>query len=403
MLKEDGRVEHGHDESGGCCSSLRRELASGMGCSLSSSTMLILALDTSMAACSVCVYDADKSLVIGANQQFMDRGQAEALAPMVRDTMKMAGIDFADLDRIAVTTGPGTFTGVRIGLAMARGLSVALNIPITGITSLAAIAVNETEKSLPIVVAIDARAGEIYFASYDQAGLEVTAPVVVALAEAHKFMPSHPVRMLGTAADLLLNKMDGHHHVRSDVGDLPIAANFARLAANMPAPTLPPEPLYLRAPDVKPQATKISFSAVGSAAAKLLAEIHGESFATQWNEKAFSEMLASPGTIAILISNQNNPTGFALLRKVADEAEILTICTRPAFRQKGHAKLLMQHMESLLKKDGVKSLFIEVAISNPAALALYGSCGFKEAGLRKNYYQHGDGAREDALIMRKGF
>ena len=363
--------------------------------------MLILALDTSMAACSVCVYDADKSLVIGANQQFMDRGQAEALAPMVQETMKLAGVGFVDLNRIAVTTGPGTFTGVRIGLAMARGLGVALNIPITGINSLAAIAANETETKLPIVVAADARAGEIYFASYDQAGLEVMAPVVVALAEANKFMLSHPVKMLGTAADLLLNKMDDHRHVRSDAGDLPIAEKFVRLAATMPAPTLPPEPLYLRAPDVKPQAAKISFSTIGPAAAKLLAEIHGESFDTQWNEKTFRELLNSPGTKAILISSQNNPTGFVLFRKAADEAEIITICTRPAIRQKGLAKLLMQHMENLLKKDGVKSLFIEVAVSNPAALALYASCGFKEAGLRKNYYERGDGTREDALIMRK--
>jgi tRNA threonylcarbamoyladenosine biosynthesis protein TsaB len=364
--------------------------------------MLILALDTSMAACSVCVYDTDKSLVIGANQQFMDRGQAEALAPMVQDAMKMAGVGFADLNRIAVTTGPGTFTGVRIGLAMARGLGVALNIPIIGINSLAAIAANETVKNIPIVIAVDARAGEIYFASYDQSGHEVTAPVVVALAEAHKFMPSHSVRMLGTAAEMLLQKLGNHPHLRSDAGDLPIAKNFVRLAAGIPASDFPPEPLYLRAPDVKPQAAKISFSNAGSTAANLLAEIHGESFATQWDEKAFRELLNSPGSRAILISSQNNPTGFALLRKAADEAEILTICTRPAVRQKGHAKLLMQHMESLLRKDGVKSLFIEVATSNHAGLALYRSCGFTQAGVRKNYYERGDGTREDALIMRKG-
>ena len=364
--------------------------------------MLILALDTSMAACSVCVFDADKSLVIGANQQFMDRGQAEALAPMVQETIKMAGVGFPDLNRIVVTTGPGTFTGVRIGLAMARGLGVALNIPITGITSLAAIASNETETDLPIVVAVDARAGEIYFASFDHFGNEVTAPVVAALIEAHKFMPSHPVRMLGTAADLLLHKMGGHHQVRSDAGDLPIAANFVRLAATMPAPPLPPEPLYLRVPDVKPQATKNSFSPVGPAAAKLLAEIHSESFDTKWDEAAFSEMLASAGTSAILLSSQNNPTGFVLFRKAADEAEIITICTRPAIRQRGHAKSLMRHMEVHLKKDGVKSLFIEVAISNLAGLALYRSCGFTQAGVRKNYYERSDGTREDALIMRKG-
>jgi tRNA threonylcarbamoyladenosine biosynthesis protein TsaB len=364
--------------------------------------MLILALDTSMAACSVCVYDTDKGLVIGANQRFMDRGQAEALAPMVQETMKMAGVGFADLNRIAVTTGPGTFTGVRIGLAMARGLGVALNIPITGINSLAAIAANETETNLPILVAVDARNGEIYFASYDQSGHEVTAPVVVTLAGAHTFMPSHPVRILGTAADLLLNKMDGHRHLRSDAGDLPVAENFGRLAASTPASAMPPEPLYLRAPDVKPQATKISFSTVGPAAAKLLAEIHGESFTTRWNEKDFRELLNSPSTSAILVSSQNNPTGFSLFRKAADEAEILTICTRPAFRQKGHAKLLMQNMESLLKKDEAKSLFIEVAISNLVGLALYRSCGFTQEGVRKNYYERGDGTREDALIMRKG-
>ena len=360
--------------------------------------MLILALDTSMAACSVCVYDTDKCLVTGANQRFMDRGQAEALAPMVQETMKMAGVGFADLGRIAVTTGPGTFTGVRIGLAMARGLGVALNIPITGINSLAAIAANEAGKNIPIVVAVDARAGEIYFASYDLSGHEVTRPAVVSLDEARKLMPTHSVAILGTAAELLLH----HPHLRSDAGDLPIAENFVRLADGIPASDVPPDPLYLRAPDVKPQATKISFITAGPAAAKLLAEIHGESFATQWDEKAFREFLNSPGTSAILISNHNNPTGFVLFRKAADEAEILTICTRPAFRRKANAKLLMQNMESLLKKDGVKSLFIEVAISNQTALALYASCGFKEAGLRKNYYERGDGTREDALIMRKG-
>ena len=129
-------------------------------------------------------------LMLGSRHEFMDRGQAEALAPMVQETMVLAGVAFKDLARIAVTTGPGTFTGVRIGLAMARGLGVALNIPITGINSLAAIACNETAGDLPIVVAVDARANEIYFATYDQSGHELTAPAIVTLADAHKFMPS---------------------------------------------------------------------------------------------------------------------------------------------------------------------------------------------------------------------
>ena len=351
-----------------------------------------------MAACSACVYDAGSGRVLASRHEFMDRGQAEALAPMVKETMASAGVAFKDLARIAVTTGPGTFTGVRIGLAMARGLGVALSIPITGINSLAAIACNETAGDLPIVVAVDARASEIYFAAFDEFGHELTAPVIVTLADAYKFMPSRQARILGTAADLLLNK----NHVRSDAGDLPVAANFVKLAASIPASPVPPEPLYLRPPDVKPQATKISFSMVGPAAAKLLVELHGESFATRWSETDFNEMLSVPGTQGILVSSHNNPMGFVLFRRAADEAEILTICTRPVFRQKGHGKLLMQHLESVLKNEGVKSLFIEAAISNHAALALYASRGFEKAGTRKNYYKHGNGSHEDALIMRKG-
>jgi tRNA threonylcarbamoyladenosine biosynthesis protein TsaB len=362
--------------------------------------MLILALDTSMGACSVCVYDAGSGLALASRHEFMDRGQAEALAPMVQETMALAGVAFKDLARIAVTTGPGTFTGVRIGLAMARGLGVALSIPMTGINSLAAIACNETAGDLPLLVAVDARANEIYFASYNASGHELMAPAIVTLSNADKFVPSRPARILGTAADLLLTKNE--KYVRSDAGDLPIAANFVNLAASIPASDLPPEPLYLRPPDVKPQAAKISFSTVGPVAAKLLAELHGESFETRWSETSFGEMLAVPGTSAILVSSQNNPMGFVLFRKAADEAEILTICTRPVFRQKGHAKLLVQYLESLLKNEGVKSLFIEVAVSNHAALALYVSSGFEKAGVRKDYYQRGDGRREDALIMRKG-
>ena len=364
--------------------------------------MLILALDTSMTACSVCVFDADRGLVLGSRQALMDRGQAEALAPMVQETMAQAGVQFADLKRIAVTTGPGTFTGVRIGLAMARGLGVALNIPVIGITSLAAIAANDTQGDLARAVAVDARAGEIYFAIYDQAGHELMAPVVISREKALHLLPNHPARMLGTAADMVLEGMGEHRYQRSNAGDLPIAANFAKFASTIQPSATPPGPLYLRPPDVKPPIAKMSFNTVGSAAAKILAEIHAESFDTAWTETTFSEMLATPGTHAIIMSSQNNPAGFVLYRKAADEAEVLTLCTHPAFRQKGHAKTLVQHMVNLLQNDGVKSLFIEVAVSNHAALALYAAGGFIKSGVRQKYYGRSDGTREDALVMRKG-
>ena len=368
--------------------------------------MLILALDTSMEACSVCVFDMERDLIVAQRVSFMERGQAEALAPMVQETLAEAGISFSDLGRIAVTTGPGAFTGVRIGLAMARGLGLALTIPVVGLNSLAAIACNETSQGLPIVVAVDARQEEIYIATFSGDGRETSAPALMKLDHAAGLMPSPSCHLLGTGADDLLQSLGEHQHIRSAAGDLPIAANFVRLAAKTTPGDAPPEPLYLRAPDAKPQANlkkklpDTPGTLVGVAAAQLLADIHRESFSPAWDAAAFHVLLAQPGTAAIVAPNAQ---GFVVFRKAADEAEILTICTRPAFRQQGMATAMMQSMEQHLTQDGIKSLFIEVAVSNQAALALYASRGFMAAGVRKNYYERVHGAREDALVMRKSF
>src|SRR3569832_1939804 len=93
--------------------------------------MLILAFDTSIAACSVAlIRDA---AILAATREVMDRGQAEALMPMIERVMESARASYRDLDRIAVTTGPGSFTGVRVGLAAARGLGLASEKPIVGV------------------------------------------------------------------------------------------------------------------------------------------------------------------------------------------------------------------------------------------------------------------------------
>jgi tRNA threonylcarbamoyl adenosine modification protein YeaZ/ribosomal-protein-alanine acetyltransferase len=357
--------------------------------------MFILALDTSMAACSACVYDAGASKVLASQVACMDRGQAEVLAPMVHEVMQAAGIAYSSLARVVVTIGPGTFTGVRIGLSFARGLGVALSIPVVGINSLAAIACNETSGAHPIVVASDARGNDIYVATFDVGGHELTPPAIVRLADIHDVLPRDVCHILGSGADAVLTRAA---HIRSTAGDLPIAANFVGYAAKLHPTDAAPEPLYLRPPDVK---LPMQFSAVGVEAAALLSELHGESFSAAWTETSFRELLSSSGTTALVATNQNNPTGFVLFRSAADEAEILTICTRPDFRRKGLGRLLVHNMEQQLKPGGIKSLFIEVAVSNVAALALYKFCGFKPAGQRENYYALANGRYEDAIIMRK--
>src|SRR5260221_2260022 len=127
--------------------------------------MLILAIDTALDACSAAVLDTDASKIIAQESQPMKRGHAEALMPLIARVMKASTIAFAALDRIAVTTGPGSFTGLRVGLSAARGIALAADKPVVGLTTLTAYAapVVAGNGEHPIIYAIDARHDHVYF------------------------------------------------------------------------------------------------------------------------------------------------------------------------------------------------------------------------------------------------
>ena len=215
--------------------------------------MRLLAIDTAMAACSAAVLEKGADQPRAAAHVAMERGHAEALAPMVAEVMAKARLDFRELDRIAVTVGPGTFTGIRIGLALARGFGLALALPVIGIDTLTAIAANGPSDGLPLFVAADARREEIYGALYDGVGRSLRPPRLMKLADAAASLPAEPLRIAGSAASAIMTASRRGDLVRAAGGDLPVAAHFGRLALAMPAPDHMPEPLYLRAPDAKPQ------------------------------------------------------------------------------------------------------------------------------------------------------
>src|SRR4029077_5585538 len=126
--------------------------------------MLILAIDTALDACAAAVLDIDTGRLIARESQAMKRGHAEALMPLIARVIKAAGIAFAALDRIAVTTGPGSFTGLRVGLSAARGIALAADKPVVGLTTLTAFAAPIVAENgeHPIIAAIDARHDHVY-------------------------------------------------------------------------------------------------------------------------------------------------------------------------------------------------------------------------------------------------
>ena len=211
--------------------------------------MNILALDTCLGACSVAVWTDGRALA--AASEAMTRGHQERLAPMTREVMTKAGLVFADLDRIAVTVGPGSFTGLRVGLAFAKGLALALERPCLGISVLEALG-RGTVRSGFAAAAIDAHRGQVYLQVFID-GAPVMAPdvlpVEVAAARLAELYPGGPAVLIGSGAPLLQAALPGS---AAEPDALPDPLAIAALAAAMRAPFAPPRPLYLRAPDARP-------------------------------------------------------------------------------------------------------------------------------------------------------
>jgi len=216
----------------------------------------ILAVDTALGACSVAVLD--DAATFAHRFVAMARGHAEALAPMAEEAMVEAGIAFAALDRLAVTTGPGTFTGQRVGLAFMRGLRVALKRPLIGITTLEAMAAAAMAEAKASAAAAlhDAKRGEVYLEAVTARGPLLPAqvhPLDVAIAVLKDALASSgKVALAGTAATLAAERLrlEGVETVVTTVTQ-PDALWVARLARHAPEPDGPPRPLYLRPPDAK--------------------------------------------------------------------------------------------------------------------------------------------------------
>jgi tRNA threonylcarbamoyl adenosine modification protein YeaZ len=330
----------------------------------------------------------------------MERGQAEAIVPMVRDAMEDAEICTDRLDRIGVTLGPGTFTGIRIGLACAKGLALALAKPVIGIDTLQAIAANAQSSEVTIAVATEARQGQIYLGLYR--GTEtLLAPRRLGLDEVSYLLPEGPLSVMGGAKAALIAAAYRGDLTACSAGDIPVAAEFAPLILDAEPDAIPLRPLYLAESYAKRPRAKVDIVLSTGDDATRLAELHAASFETAWNAADLARLLAMPGAIGLVAMQGDQALGFILLRMAGDEAEIISICTRPDTRRQGIGAKLIDAAVALLGQQGAARLLIEVADSNDAALALYRKFGFSSVGRRRDYYQHADGRREDAAIMRR--
>ena len=223
--------------------------------------MNVLALETSMGACGVAVLRAGgTSRKLLAREERMAKGHAEALMPMLAAVMHEASLDFTALDKIAATLGPGSFTGVRIAIAAARGLALVTDAKLWGTDSLTvmartALASGAVTSGAPFAVAVDARAGQLYFGLFAGDGRKLSGPLLLSPDEAARLLPVELGLAVGSGAARLAEAANALGlAVEAKLPDLePSAAALAELAFESDE-TLPVlHPLYLRPPDAKPQ------------------------------------------------------------------------------------------------------------------------------------------------------
>ncbi|WP_421592215.1 tRNA (adenosine(37)-N6)-threonylcarbamoyltransferase complex dimerization subunit type 1 TsaB [Shinella sp. M27] len=206
--------------------------------------MIVLAIDTASTGCSAALYDSDRDVVLGAAGADIGRGHAERLMEFVDGALAAACLDLPTIDRIAVTIGPGSFTGIRVGVAAARGLALALGIPAVGVSTLAALA---ADRQGPLLVAIDAKRDEVYWQAFAADGSEATPPAIASVEEARAIALAHDGNIIGSASALL------REGAIAETDGVSIAT-VARLGARLDPQNHLPKPLYLRGPDAKPQA-----------------------------------------------------------------------------------------------------------------------------------------------------
>jgi tRNA threonylcarbamoyladenosine biosynthesis protein TsaB len=218
--------------------------------------MRVLAIDTALEACSAAVLDTSGGIT-ASETAVMTRGHAEALMPLIARVMIRAGIEFGDLDRIAVTTGPGSFTGLRVGISAARGISLAAGKSVIGLSTLAGFAAPliADDDSTQVVAAIDARHDHIYLQVFGVNGRTLVGPRTATVRDAARAAMTAPARIIGSAAKKLAAAWPKGAEPPLLVEQLgaPDIDWIARLGAAAAEARSPPKPLYLRAPDAQPQ------------------------------------------------------------------------------------------------------------------------------------------------------
>ncbi len=383
--------------------------------------MRVLAIDTALEACSAAVLDTDRGGIIASETLAMARGHAEAVMPLIARVMDLADIEFAELDRIAVTTGPGSFTGLRVGISATRGIALAAGKPAIGLSTLAGFAAPliAEDDSTHVVAAIDARHDHVYLQVFGAGGRTLVAPRIATVRDAVRAALTGPARIIGSAANLVAaawpkgveppllgraarrarHRLDRAARRRRGGRLWPAEAALSACARRPAAGRRPPAPPMIEFVTRLFARGEPALSEAGPRDARAMAALHAASFHRGWSDGEFEGLLLDRNVVAHRAAVGRNLVGFILSRIVTEEAEILSVAVASSRRGKGLARRLLDLHLRRLAGLGARTVFLEVDEDNVPARRLYRRAGFREVGRREGYYPAGKGSA--ALVLRR--
>ena len=211
---------------------------------------MILAIDTSGPICSAAFLESGSGQIIAQQSDDIGRGHAELLLPMIDGLMELKGLKWSDVQAVGCSTGPGSFTGLRVGLAAAKGFAFALSCPCIGVSVFEAFSYDANK---PLCVILNAKRDEFWLQNFNEQNSDLDDPKAVATQDVLNCIPPHIENLAGSGANDML-ALDNRFHILTNASSPPIegVARLIRERISDPA-QFPAIPLYLRAPDAKPQ------------------------------------------------------------------------------------------------------------------------------------------------------
>lgn len=389
--------------------------------------MRVLAIDSSGLTATVAIVEDEQTIAEYTTNY--KKTHSQTLLPMIDEMVRMVDADLKDIDAIAVAGGPGSFTGLRIGSATAKGLGLALDKPLIHVPTVDAMAYSMYGCEDIICPIMDARRKQVYTGLYsfshkknEDGGLydepvfqvlrmQMAVPVeelirhlnvyrrrVVFLGDGvpvYKEMLAEGLKVPYSFAPSFMNRQRA-----AAVGALGIryyeAGRYESAAEFRPEYLRKSQAERERAEREKNAVPKVRRMTMEDGAA--VAEMEHQLFSDAWSEKSILETLDQTNTICLIAEKAGRTAGYLLAYTAADEAEIARIAVVKELQRQGAARALLTELESVCGSEGIKKILLDVRSGNSAARALYENAGFKEDGIRQRFYEDPE---EDAILMSR--